>query len=181
MLFVFSKIYYATFSSARAVQAESRTASWLSVPMYRRRLCSTKANAKARLPYPHPFKLRKYKSVRFCGCKVVRLQNIVYLCSSYNNQVSIMSIVYTNPQTGDGDPYLLPFYAVTQPHNHIAALQHCCAVIKPHNHINTKPHNFAVLHLCVRIFVQRVNYSCMMSHNRITVQQNNYVFVQPHY
>lgn len=129
---------------------------------------------------PHPIKLRKYKSVRFCGCKVVRLQNITYICISYNNKVSFMSIFQTNPQVNYGLPFLPVFCAVTQPHNHITALQMYYAVDKPHNYTNVKPHNFTVLHLCGCIFVQHNNHFYLLSLNHTTVQQCGYVVMQPH-
>ena len=148
--------------------------------LWRCAACAKRQPRTKRSPLPHPVKLIKYKSVRFCGCKVVRLQNITYLCGSYNNKVSFMSIIYTNPQSGYGLPYLPLFCAVTQPHNHITALYYICAVVKPHNYTNAIPQNYAVLHLCGCIYVRHNKYSCLLLLNRITVQQCSYAVMRPH-
>ena len=101
-------------------RAETQILFSMSMPRYR--LCP--ATAKAERPLPHPVKLRKHKFVRFCGCKVVRLQNITYLCGSYNKKNLNHEYYLHIPTYGfwcavDAIPCS---YSTAQPHNRTTLL-----------------------------------------------------------
>lgn len=103
-------------------------------------------------------------TAHFCGCKVVRLQNSSYLCSSYNRKTIIM--VYRNfSLTGNIIPCQvlrivhLCNYATAQPHTYTTARLGGCAV--------THAHVSGIVHLC----------SCVVAypHNRAVGQSCSYV------
>ena len=64
---------------------------------------------------PYPQRLRIIKSVRFCGCKVVRLQNFSYLCIATTNKATQNEFSFYNPTGECSAPYLLHDCTTTQP------------------------------------------------------------------
>ena len=137
--------------------------------------------------------------MQFCSRKVVRLQNITYLCSSYNDIKShFMSIKDTSPMMGIGVRYLLHRSTfgrlhnknckVAQPHNrptahlHSSAVEykHCCVVANLCGYTAAQPHYCIITELCNHTTTQPHIFAAAQPHICKNAQSNDRTFAQMH-